>query len=69
MKTLKVLIPALVAGAWLLVNTTASYSKPAEAKATGQKCTACHSDMKTPKQLNKTGECYKEKKDWKACSA
>jgi protein-arginine kinase activator protein McsA len=69
MKTMKVLIPALLVSAGLLVNTSASWSKPAFAKETGQKCTACHTDMKTPKQLNKAGECYKTKKDWKACAA
>jgi hypothetical protein len=69
MKTLKVIVPAIVVGTGLLLNTTASYSKPADTKTTGQKCVACHTDVKKPKELTKTGECYKTKKDWKACSA
>jgi hypothetical protein len=69
MKTLKVLIPAIVLTAGLVLNTTASYSKPADSKTTGQKCTACHTNIKTPKELTKQGTCFKEKKDWKACAA
>lgn len=69
MKTLKVLIPAVLVSTGLFFNTTASYSKPADGKTTGQKCTACHTNVKTPKELTKAGECYKDKKDWKACAA
>jgi hypothetical protein len=54
----------LVAG--LVVPATLSFGKPEYSKTTGAKCAVCHSKGK---ELNQVGECYKEKKDLKACQA
>jgi hypothetical protein len=68
LKSVKYVIPALVAGLGILASSTLSYGSPKIAKETGVKpCTVCHTAM-GKKDLNKAGDCYKEKKDLKACS-
>jgi hypothetical protein len=66
MTKLKVILPALVVAAGLVVPATVSFGKPEYSKTTGAKCTVCHTQGKN---LNKVGECYKEKKDLKVCQA
>jgi hypothetical protein len=63
---LKFILPAIIIVGGLMVPATVSFGKPEFTKATGAKCTVCHSKGK---ELNKVGECYKEKKDLKACQA
>ncbi|HEY1203853.1 MAG: hypothetical protein ABSH46_17775 [Bryobacteraceae bacterium] len=62
----KLVLPALVLVGGLVVPTTVSFGKPEYSKTTGAKCTVCHSKGK---ELNAVGECYKTKKDLKACQA
>jgi hypothetical protein len=66
MSKLKWVLPALVLAGGLVVPVTVSFATPAYAKATGAKCAVCHT---TGKNLNAVGECYKTKKDLKACQA
>ncbi|MBS1874643.1 MAG: hypothetical protein JSU00_15615 [Acidobacteria bacterium] len=68
LKTAKLVIPVVVAGLGILASSSLSYGSAKIAKETGVKpCTVCHTTM-GKKDLNKAGECYKEKKDVKACS-
>jgi len=64
MSKLKLLIPVLVLVGGLVVPVTLSFGKPEYSKSTGAKCSVCHSKGK---ELNQVGECYKQKKDLKAC--
>jgi hypothetical protein len=64
MSKLELLLPALVLVGGLVVPVTVSFGKPEYSKTTGAKCTVCHSKGK---DLNQVGECYKQKKDLKAC--
>jgi hypothetical protein len=67
LKTLKFVIPALIAGLGIVASSMLSYATPKIAKETGVKpCTVCHVAM-GKKDLNKAGDCYKAKKDLKAC--
>jgi hypothetical protein len=66
MDKLKLALPAFIIAAGLIVPATVSFGKPEYTRATGAKCTVCHSQGKN---LNKVGECYKEKKDLKVCQA
>jgi hypothetical protein len=66
MSKLKLVLPALVLVGGLVVPATVSFGKPEYSKTTGAKCTVCHSKGK---ELNAVGECYKTKKDLKACQA
>jgi hypothetical protein len=65
MSKLKLVLPALVLAVGLIVPTL-SFAKPEYSKTTGAKCSVCHSKGK---DLNQVGECYKTKKDLKACQA
>lgn len=62
MKTLRFLMPAVI----LLGGISVSYGKPEYTKKESAKCAVCHSKGK---ELNKVGECYKEKKALKGCEA
>ena len=67
LKTFKFVIPALVTGLGVVASSMLSYANPKIVKDTGVKpCTVCHVAM-GKKDLNKAGECYKAKKDLKAC--
>lgn len=66
MSKLKFVLPVLVFVGGLVIPATLSFAKPEYTKATGAKCTVCHSKGK---ELNAVGECYKTKKDLKACEA
>ncbi len=66
-KAVKFAIPAAVVGLGILASSSLSFGTPKIAKDTGVKpCTVCHTAM-GKKDLNKAGECYKGKKDLKAC--
>ena len=68
LKSMKFAIPAVIAGLGILASSTLSYGNAKIAKETGVKpCTTCHVTM-GKKDLNKAGECYKDKKDLKACA-
>jgi hypothetical protein len=59
-------LPAAVA-AGILALSSLSFGTPKISKETGVKpCTVCHVTM-GKKELNTKGECYKAKKDLKAC--
>jgi hypothetical protein len=65
-RLLKFGIPVAV-GAGIFAFSSLSFGNPKIAKETGVKpCTVCHVAM-GKKDLNKAGECYKAKKDLKAC--
>lgn len=66
-KTAKFVLPVVVAGFGIIASMSLSFANPKIAKETGVKpCTVCHAAM-GKKELNKAGECYKAKKDLKAC--
>lgn len=63
MKHIQFAAPALVVAAGLILSSTMSHAKPADMKATGQKCTVCHTTAKGGKtDLTEVGKYYKEKK-------
>ncbi len=67
LKSLKMLIPAVVVGLGILASSNLSFGNVKIAKETGVKpCTVCHTTM-GKKDLNKAGDCYKAKKDLKTC--
>lgn len=67
LKSLKLVVPAVVVGLGILASSNLSYGSPKIAKETGVKpCTVCHAAM-GKKDLNKAGDCFKAKKDLKAC--
>ncbi len=66
MTRLKLVLPALILVGGLLVPATVSFGKVEYKKTTGANCNVCHTKGK---ELNKVGECYKVKKDLKACQA
>ena len=66
MSKFKLVLPAMVVVAGLMIPVTLSFGKPEYSKTTGAKCAVCHSKGK---ELNAVGQCYKEKKDLKVCQA
>jgi hypothetical protein len=68
MQRWKFVLPAAVLMVGLVAPSTVSFGKPEEAKKTGAKCVVCHTKMGS-KELNKTGQCYKEKKTLDGCQA
>jgi len=63
MKSLKVIIPAIVLAGGFLLCSTASYGKTDYTKATKKPCAYCHVDaQKTPKELKDAGKYYQEHK-------
>ena len=68
LKSMKFAVPVMVAGLFILATSTLSFGTVKIAKETGVKpCTTCHLAM-GKKELNKAGECFKEKKDLKTCA-
>lgn len=61
MKTLKLVLPALIALAGLVVSSTSSYAKPEYGKKEKKGCTFCHVKAGS-KDLNDAGKYYHEKK-------
>jgi len=68
MKKQKVLLPAVIFSAGILICTTASYSKPEYSKKEKQACTYCHVKMGV-KDLNDVGKCYSKNHSLDGCSA
>lgn len=66
MKTMKFLLPAAVLLAGLGLNLTPVEAKPEYTKKEKKSCNTCHVKPAV-KDLNKTGECYKEKKTLEGC--
>jgi hypothetical protein len=67
LKSLKFVLPTVIVGLGMLASSNLSYGSPKIAKETGVKpCTVCHTTM-GKKELNKSGDCYKAKKDLKVC--
>jgi hypothetical protein len=65
MRALKLIVPAALLSAGFMICTTASYGKPEYMKKEGVKsCMVCHSKVEgkdgMAKNLNATGQCYKE---------
>ena len=58
MVRLKFVVPAIILVAGLVIPATMSFGTPAYAKKEKKTCTYCHSKGK---ELNKVGECYKDK--------
>ena len=65
MSKLKFAVPALIL-AFGLVATTVSYGKPEYTKKEKKGCAYCHVTAKS-KEVNKTGECYGQKKTLEGC--
>jgi hypothetical protein len=63
---LKYVLPGMILLGGLILPATVSFGKPEYSRTTGAKCSVCHTKGK---ELNKVGECYKAKKDLKACQA
>jgi len=66
MKLVRIVTTALVVAAGWLFTTTEAGATPEMSKKEKTGCASCHVSAKD-KTLNKTGECYKESKDLKAC--
>ncbi|MBI3207774.1 MAG: hypothetical protein HYZ37_02590 [Candidatus Solibacter usitatus] len=66
-KRLPLMISCLVVMAGLFLTSTMSFGKPEFSKTEKKACTVCHTAMKS-KDLNKVGECYKDKKNLKECA-
>jgi hypothetical protein len=71
MRSIKLVIPALLVMGGFLVCTTATYGTPTYAKKEGKdgqmmKCTVCHNKVGAPDAMKKdpnltdTGKCYKD---------
>lgn len=63
---LKVVLPAIVLIGGLTIPATMSFGKPEYTKKEKKGCTYCHTKANS-KELNKVGECYKEKKTLEGC--
>lgn len=62
---MKIILPALVAMAGLLVSvSTTAFAKPEYSKAEKKPCTACHTKMGA-KDLNDAGKAWKKQHDEK----
>ncbi len=68
MRNLKFVVPALIVIGGLTIPATMSYGKAEYTKKEGKSCTYCHTKTGS-KELNKVGECYKEKKTLTGCEA
>lgn len=66
MRKLKLILPAVVLMGGLTVPSTLSFGKPEYTKKEKKACTVCHTKASS-KELNKVGECYKDKKSLEGC--
>ena len=66
MRTLKLVLPAVVVGAGILASVTASFGTQEFAKKEKKQCTFCHAKVEAkdamPKNLTDAGKYYKEHK-------
>lgn len=65
MSKIKYVVPALIL-ALGMVATTVSYGKPEYTKKEKKGCKYCHVTASS-KEVNKTGECYGQKKTLEGC--
>lgn len=68
MTKLKLVVPAIVLIGGLTVPALVSFAKPEYTKKEQKGCIVCHTKAGS-KELNKVGECYKEKKTLEGCEA
>lgn len=61
MRTLKLVVPAFVLSAGLLITTSTSFAKPEDTKKTKKPCATCHVNPKGGKELTPAGKHYQEK--------
>ena len=67
MSYLKLVVPAVVLFTGLVINSSLSFAKPEDTKATKKSCSFCHVTPKGGKDLTEAGKYYKEtKRAWKA---
>ncbi len=62
------ILPAIILIGGLTIPATLSFGTAAYTKKEGKGCTYCHTKAGS-KDLNKVGECYKEKKTLAGCEA
>jgi hypothetical protein len=62
MRYIKLVIPAFVLATGMLINSSMSFAKPEDTKATKKACGFCHVTPKGGKDLTAAGKYYKEKK-------
>jgi hypothetical protein len=60
MRYMKLVVPAFVLATGLLINSSMSYAKPEDTKATKKACTFCHKTAKGGKDLTEAGQYYKD---------
>jgi len=68
MRNLRFVIPAIIVVGGLTIPATLSFGKAEYTKKEGKACVYCHT-KNGAKELNKVGECYKEKKTLTGCEA
>lgn len=68
MRKLKVILPATILIGGLTIPATVSFGKSEYTKKEKKGCVYCHTKAGS-KDLNKVGECYKEKKTLEGCPA
>ncbi len=66
MSKLKFVLPALILIGGLTIPATLSLATPELTKKEKKGCTYCHTKPNS-KELNKVGECYKQKKTLTGC--
>ncbi len=68
MKSLKYVLSAVIILGGLSVSSTVSFGKAEYTKKEKKACVYCHT-KNGAKELNKVGDCYKEKKTLEGCEA
>ncbi len=66
MKSLKYALPTMLVIGGLTVSSTVSFGKAEYTRKEKKTCVYCHTKSGA-KELNKVGECYKEKKTLAGC--
>ena len=68
MAKLKYALTAIILIGGILIPATVSFGTPEYTKKEKKGCIVCHTKANS-KELNKVGECYKEKKTLDGCEA
>lgn len=66
MRRLRFILPAVILIGGLTIPATLSYGTAEYTKKEKKGCTFCHTKASSP-ELNKVGECYKQKKTLAGC--
>jgi hypothetical protein len=69
MRYAKLVVPAFVLATGLLINSSMSFAKPEDTKATKKSCSFCHVTAKGGKDLTEAGKYYKDKKSLEGFAA